>query len=92
MLLDRTRVLTFGWWTILWAVIAILGLFKMSRAFQFPAEGGMVWGTTLFFVGLYTVLEDFGVTVLCCTPSYFTHMIEKAAEMNLKTLRGLISS
>ncbi len=64
MLLDRTRVLTFGWWTILWALIAILGLYKMSRAFQFPVEGGMVWGTTLFFVGLYTVLEDFGVAVL----------------------------
>ncbi len=26
------------------------------------------------------VLQDFGVTAICCTPSYFTHIAEKAAE------------
>ncbi len=34
------------------------------------------------------ILKDFGVTVICCTPSYFLHIIERAAEMgvNLKEL------
>lgn len=64
MLLDRTDVLTFGWWTIFWAVIAVVGLYKMAQAFRFPSRGGMVWGTTLFFVGLYNVLEDFGAVIL----------------------------
>jgi len=35
-----------------------------------------------------TVLKDFGVTVICCTPSYFLHLIERARELgvNLKDL------
>lgn len=34
------------------------------------------------------VLKDFGVTAICCTPSYFLHLIERAGEMgiDLKTL------
>ncbi len=34
------------------------------------------------------VLKDFGVTAICCTPSYFVHLVEKALEMgvNMKTL------
>jgi len=34
------------------------------------------------------VLKDFGVTVICCTPSYFLHLIERAGELgvNLKEL------
>jgi phenylacetate-CoA ligase len=34
------------------------------------------------------VLKDFGVTVICCTPSYFIHLIERAGELgvNLKEL------
>lgn len=29
------------------------------------------------------VMKDFGVTAICCTPSYFTHVIERAAEMGV---------
>ncbi len=29
------------------------------------------------------VMSDFGVTAICCTPSYFLHMIERAAEMGI---------
>ncbi len=29
------------------------------------------------------VLKDFGVTAICCTPSYFIHIIERAAEMGI---------
>jgi len=34
------------------------------------------------------VLRDFGVTAICCTPSYFVHLIERAREMgiDLRTL------
>jgi phenylacetate-CoA ligase len=34
------------------------------------------------------VMQDFGVTVICCTPSYFLHLIDHAAEVgvNLKDL------
>nr|MCU0974572.1 phenylacetate--CoA ligase [Burkholderiales bacterium] len=30
------------------------------------------------------ILKDFGVTVICCTPSYFLHLIERAAEQGVK--------
>ncbi len=29
------------------------------------------------------VMKDFGVTAICCTPSYFVHLIEKAKEMGI---------
>ncbi len=29
------------------------------------------------------ILKDFGVTAICCTPSYFIHLIERAAEMGV---------
>ena len=30
------------------------------------------------------LMKDFGVTAICCTPSYFTHMIERAGELGVK--------
>jgi phenylacetate-CoA ligase len=34
------------------------------------------------------LMKDFGVTVICCTPSYFLHLIDRATEMgvNIKEL------
>ncbi len=29
------------------------------------------------------ILKDFGVTALCCTPSYFLHIIERAGELGI---------
>jgi len=29
------------------------------------------------------VMQDFGVTALCCTPSYFLHLVERAREMGI---------
>ena len=29
------------------------------------------------------VMQDFGVTVICCTPSYFVHLIERAREARI---------
>jgi len=34
------------------------------------------------------VMNDFGVTVVCCTPSYFVHLLERAREMGV-SLRNL---
>jgi hypothetical protein len=58
LLLDRAGVLTFGWWAVLWAVIAVGGAYKVAVGLRTPGEGGIVWGTIWFFVGLYFVLED----------------------------------
>jgi len=29
------------------------------------------------------VMKDFGVTAICCTPSYFVHLMERASEMGI---------
>src|SRR5664280_2406231 len=29
------------------------------------------------------ILKDFGVTVICCTPSYFLHLMDRAAELGI---------
>lgn len=29
------------------------------------------------------IMQDFGVTAICCTPSYFLHLIERAREMGI---------
>jgi phenylacetate-CoA ligase len=29
------------------------------------------------------VMQDFGATAICCTPSYFLHLVERAKEMNV---------
>jgi len=34
------------------------------------------------------VMKDFGVTAICCTPSYFIHLMERAVELGVD-LRGL---
>ena len=34
------------------------------------------------------IMEDFGVTAICCTPSYFLHIIERATELGVD-LRSL---
>jgi len=41
-----------------------------------PASGGNTDRQIL-------VMKDFGVTVICCTPSYFLHMIDRAAQMGI---------
>src|SRR5690606_21297227 len=33
------------------------------------------------------VLRDFGVTVICCTPSYMVHLIERAGELGIRPSR-----
>jgi phenylacetate-CoA ligase len=33
------------------------------------------------------VMQDFGVTAICCTPSYFIHLIERAKEMGISFAR-----
>ncbi len=33
------------------------------------------------------VMQDFGVTAICCTPSYFLHLVERAKEMGIDLSR-----
>jgi phenylacetate-CoA ligase len=33
------------------------------------------------------IMKDFGVTAICCTPSYFVHLIERAGEMGVDMKR-----
>ena len=41
-----------------------------------PASGGNA-------VRQIMLLKDFGVTAMCCTPTYFLHLIDRAAEMGV---------
>ncbi len=34
------------------------------------------------------VLKDFGVTAICCTPSYFLHLAERARELGTRLLQA----
>ncbi|MGC4056223.1 MAG: phenylacetate--CoA ligase [Paludibaculum sp.] len=62
------------------------GLFTGGLGAHYGAEG--LGATVIPISGGNTdrqimVTKDFGVTAICCTPSYFLHMIERAAEMDI---------
>ncbi len=62
------------------------GLFTGGLGAHYGAEG--LGATVIPISGGNTdrqimVMKDFGVTAICCTPSYFLHMIERAAEMGV---------
>jgi phenylacetate-CoA ligase len=67
------------------------GLFTGGLGFHYGAEA--LGATVIPISGGNTdrqimLMRDFGTTVICCTPSYFVHLIERAGEMgvNLKEL------
>ncbi len=67
------------------------GLFTGGLGAHYGAE--MLGATVIPISGGNTdrqimVMRDFGVTALCCTPSYFTYLIERAAELeaDLRTM------
>jgi phenylacetate-CoA ligase len=62
------------------------GLFTGGLGAHYGAEG--LGATVIPISGGNTdrqimVMKDFGVTAICCTPSYFLHMIERAAELGV---------
>jgi len=62
------------------------GLFTGGLGAHYGAEG--LGATVIPISGGNTdrqimVMKDFGVTAICCTPSYFLHMIERAVEMDI---------
>jgi phenylacetate-CoA ligase len=62
------------------------GLFTGGLGAHYGAEG--LGATVIPISGGNTdrqimVMKDFGVTAICCTPSYFLHMIERAAQMEI---------
>ncbi len=62
------------------------GLFTGGLGAHYGAEG--LGATVIPISGGNTdrqimVMKDFGVTAICCTPSYFLHLIERAAELGV---------
>jgi phenylacetate-CoA ligase len=62
------------------------GLFTGGLGAHYGAEG--LGATVIPISGGNTdrqimVMKDFGVTAICCTPSYFVHLVERAAEMGI---------
>ena len=62
------------------------GLFTGGLGAHYGAEG--LGATVIPTSGGNTdrqvmVMKDFGVTAICCTPSYFLHMIDRAAELGV---------
>jgi phenylacetate-CoA ligase len=62
------------------------GLFTGGLGAHYGAEG--LGATVIPISGGNTdrqimVMKDFGVTAICCTPSYFLHMIERAAQLGV---------
>ncbi len=62
------------------------GLFTGGLGAHYGAEG--LGATVIPISGGNTdrqimVMRDFGVTAICCTPSYFVHLVERAAEMGV---------
>jgi phenylacetate-CoA ligase len=67
------------------------GLFTGGLGAHYGAEG--IGATVIPISGGNTdrqlmVLKDFGVTAICCTPTYFLHLIDRAAQLGIdfKTL------
>ena len=63
------------------------GLFTGGLGAHYGAEG--LGATVIPISGGNTerqimVMNDFGVTAICCTPSYFTHLWERAKELGVK--------
>ena len=62
------------------------GLFTGGLGFHYGAEG--LGATVIPISGGNTdrqimIMRDFGVTAICCTPSYFVHLIERAGELGV---------
>jgi phenylacetate-CoA ligase len=62
------------------------GLFTGGLGAHYGAEG--IGATVIPISGGNTdrqlmVLKDFGVTAICCTPTYFLHLIDRAAQLGI---------
>jgi len=62
------------------------GLFTGGLGFHYGAES--LGATVIPISGGNTdrqimIMKDFNVTVICCTPSYFVHIIERAGELGI---------
>jgi phenylacetate-CoA ligase len=63
------------------------GLFTGGLGAHYGAEG--LGATVIPISGGNTdrqimIMKDFSVTAICCTPSYFVHIVERAAEMGVE--------
>ena len=61
MLLERAGYVDYGWMSVLWSALALIGAVKLVRGFRHPKGEGIVWGTIFFCVGMYQLLNEGGV-------------------------------
>jgi phenylacetate-CoA ligase len=67
------------------------GLFTGGLGYHYGAEGlgaAVIPASGGNAARQIMLMKDFGVTAMCCTPTYFLHLIDRAAEMGVD-LRGL---
>jgi hypothetical protein len=64
MMLDRFNILSFGWWAVIWSLIAVSGIMKAVHGFSNKRSGRVFWGTFLFLLGTYGLLRDIDVIEL----------------------------
>ena len=64
MLLHRLHVVSIHWQTLVWAIIALFGLYRALDGFAVNMRGRIFWGSLIFFVGLYNVLRWLDVVYL----------------------------
>lgn len=58
MLLHRLGVVTFGWHSAFWGVVALFGAYSLITSFTTGRSGAAFWGTVMFVAGAYWILEE----------------------------------
>jgi hypothetical protein len=61
LLLHRMGVMTFGWHTAFWGIVALFGAFKLATSFTTGRAGSAFWGTVFLVAGGYQMLEDMNI-------------------------------
>lgn len=61
LLLDRLDIIYFGWGKIFWIFTGIWGAVLSVQGFSLKRRGRIFWGSLLFFVSLFFVLEQWGM-------------------------------
>lgn len=59
LILHRLHILHYGWGTILWACLGVVGLASVIRAFIIRRRGVVFWGSLLFFVSVAMLAHRF---------------------------------
>ena len=64
LLLERLDLLDIGFGRILWVSLGLLGGWLVVRSFVYNERGKAFWGTVLFLISVYFLLNSLGVLEL----------------------------